>query len=143
MFTLFYPSGFLTIRNPELGDVRRLDTNVSNRATIGGEFKTVDEWPNKQYRAFSIRALTKAQTTAFRTALEDSAGLEVQISDYNDEIWEGYIVSNPNDLVTIRDDCHYDIAFEMMCEYSGLAPALENGDDDPVLNGDEDAVKVI
>jgi len=143
MFTLFYPGGYLTIRNPEYGDIRRLDTNVENRPTVGGEYKTVDDWPDKQFRVFTFRSLRRAQMVTFRSALQAAAGLQVTISDSNDELWDGYIISNPSDIVTIKDDCNYDVDFEMMAIYSGVAQLLLNDVGAQVYNGDEDTVKVI
>lgn len=144
-FTLFYDGGFVGLRSPELGDVRRLNTYVENRETIGGELTSVKDiaWPNKQLRSFVFRALTLTQANAFRDAIVASAGQQISIVDHNDEIWVGVIVSNPNEIITQRDTCSYDISFEMICEFSGYPVILENDDNDTVYNDSEVTVKVI
>jgi len=146
-FTLFYDSGVVFLRSPELGDTHNLDTHVINRETIGGEVKSIKDssWPNKQRRNFSFSNVSESVADDFETALIASAGEAVSIIDHNNEIWSGVIISNPTDIVTQRDtNCGlYELNFEMMCEFGGEPAGLENGDNDPVFNGDEEAIKVI
>jgi len=146
-FTLFYSSGVVFLRSPELGDSHSVNTYVENRETIGGEVKSVKDssWPDKEIRSFSFTNLTKTVTDTLRTALINSAGEEVSIIDHNDKIWTGVIISNPIDIITQRDvNCgSYDVSFEMMCEYNGVPVLLQNNDNNTVYNNDEVAIKVI
>lgn len=146
MFILFYNGGAVALRNPTLGDARRINTYVENRDTIGGELKSVKDssWPNIVYRSFNFTALTLAMINELRTAFENSAGLEVTIIDHNNEIWTGVITSDINEIITVRDNCSYDVSFEFMGSYvepSGVI--LLNDDNNPVYNPDEDLVEVI
>ena len=143
----YYDGGAVVLRNSELGDVRRLETYVENRETIGGELKSVKDsgWPDKQIRAFSVRGLTQTIAGQFRTALIASAGEEVKILEHNSEVWQGVVISNPNDIITQRStSCgFYDVAFEMMCEFIGYAVALYNTDEEIIYNTDEEQVFVV
>lgn len=143
----YYSGGYVVLRNPELGDIRRINTYTENRETIGGELKSVKDsgWPNKQIRSFVIHALSQTVAEQFRDALEASAGLQVKITDHNNEVWQGVIISNPNDIITQRDqNCGvYDVAFEMMCEFLENPEALYNTDEELIYNTDEEQVFVI
>lgn len=146
MFILFYNGGAVALRDPQLGDTRRINTYVENRDTIGGELKSVKDssWPNIIYRAFNFTALTLAMINELRTAFENSAGLEVIIVDHNNEIWTGVITSDINEIITVRDNCSYDVSFEFMGYYVGPSGViLLNDDNNPVYNPDEALVEII
>ena len=143
----YYDGGYVTLRNPELGDIRRINTYAESRETIGGELKSVKDsgWPNKQIRAFVVSSLTQTIAEDFRDALEASAGLQVKITDHNNEVWVGVVISNPNDIITQSDqNCgRFDVAFEMMCEYDGVPTAVLNTDEEQIYNTDEEPINIV
>jgi len=146
-FFLFYDGGTVYLRSPELGDIRRLETYVENRETIGGELKSVKDanWPDKQIRVFTFRGLSASVAADLESAFISSAGTNVTVLDHNNEVWSGVILTNPMDIITQRDNnCgFYDVSFEMMCEYDGTPTAALNTDEEQIYNTDEEPIYII
>jgi len=143
----YYDGGYVALRNPELGDTHSLRTYAVNRETIGGEVKSVKDagWPNKEMRTFSFSNLKKTTKEDFEAILIASAGEQIKITDHNNEVWEGVVISNPMDIITQRDtNCgSYEVSFELMGVNLGAPEGLFNTDEEQIYNTDEEPVYAI
>lgn len=121
MFTLRYPaSGVFTdsveLRNPDNGNIQRILGEGIVRRTRGGDLKTYRDsnWPQSQVNVYNFTTITKTKKDELMTFMETYAGLEIGIIDHNDVSWTGVIISSPNEFVTTKDECSYDVSFEFL-----------------------------
>lgn len=119
MFTLRYPATGSTtesvqLRNPELGDIQRVHGEGIVRRTRGGDLKQYRDsnWPQGQTNVYEFRTLTATKKDELLSFMRDYAGLEIGIEDHHGYSWAGVIVSSPNEIVTTKDNCSYDVGFE-------------------------------
>ena len=114
------PTDTVTLNNPNLGNTIRLNTNSVTRKTLARETRAYKDsgWPNhitQLYNFSSIRNIDSSSTLyTLREFLETTAGLQIKIVDHNGDTWHGYITSPINEIVTIHDDCSFDIGFEFI-----------------------------
>ena len=115
-YPLSAPTLTISIRDPNLGDTERMDSQAVVRQNRGGEPLSVNDsdWPINHIRSFSFSALTRTKRDEFENFLKTTAGLEISILDPNSEVWVGFIVSDINEIITIRDDCSYEASFEFL-----------------------------
>lgn len=115
--TLFHPvvSPTLTvqIRAPEFGDRDRLQHDKINRDTRGGSIKIfADEtWPKLQILEMQFISLKETEAQAVLDFFEDTLGLEVGFTDWENRTWHGVIVSPDRELVRSKRNS-VDISFE-------------------------------
>jgi len=105
------PTVTVSIPDPQLGNVVRVESNAIVRRNRGGEIKSVDNWHDDIIQSFSIATMTRTQRDELENFLEVSAGYEIALS-FNGEVWYGYIISPQSEIITIRDNCSYNVAFE-------------------------------
>ena len=108
----------ITLKDPIFGDSLGIDNNTIVRENRHGEtivFKDGD-WASIQTNHYSIQTLTKTTIDAFKTFLDAVTGLQLKLTDYNDDIWLGYIISSANEIITQKDTCSYDVSFDFMGE---------------------------
>lgn len=120
-FTLKYPptgstTDTVVLRNPEIGDIQRINGEGIVRRTRAGDLKTYrdNNWPQGQVNVYEFTRLTAAQKTALLSFLEDYAGLEIGIEDHHGYNWEGVIISSPNEVIHVRGNCSIDVSFEFL-----------------------------
>jgi len=118
MFQMYVtsPSDGITLPNPEIGDVRRLDTQVVNRETRGGEHKSFKDasWPVKEIHVYEWPILDgdeKDDLEAFFTA---NAGVEIHVIDHNSTEWDGVLLTDVLDIRINKDDCTYATSLEFL-----------------------------
>jgi hypothetical protein len=120
-FTLKYPAtgsiqSSVTLRNPELGDIERVNAEGIVRRTRAGTLLGVrdNDWPQTQTNVYNFSTLKAADKNSLITFLQDYAGLEIGIVDHLNQSWQGIISSAENEIVTVKDDCSYDVSFEFI-----------------------------
>lgn len=120
-FTLKYPAmgsieSSVVLRNPDLGDVERVETEGVVRRSRAGTLLGVrdNDWPQTQTNAYTFRVIKAAEKNAFISFLQDYAGLEIGIVDHLDQEWTGIIATPENEIVTTKDDCSYEFSFEFI-----------------------------
>lgn len=137
------PVGVVALRSPVVGNLKRLDTNAVTRDTVGGETKSVKDasWPNIETRQFEFEHLKQDPSIdGIRTGFAASAGLTTRIVDYKNGVWEGYITSDINEIIALRDECSFGFSFDFMGEYIGQSEGVLNVDEVQVLNDNEDDI---
>ena len=119
--TLVYPSeGSATISatmpNPEYGNIDRTDSNVINRESRHGTMLGYRDptWPTIKTKAYTFKTMTKDEIDDLKAFLNTTAGLRIKLTDHNDEVFTGFIVTNDNEIITAQDNCSYDVSFEFM-----------------------------
>jgi hypothetical protein len=106
----------VVLRNPDLGDVERVETEGVVRRSRAGTLLGVrdNDWPQTQTNAYTFRVIKAAEKNAFISFLQDYAGLEIGIVDHLDQEWTGIIATPENEIVTTKDDCSYEFSFEFI-----------------------------
>lgn len=122
-FTLKYPAvgsttDSVVLRNPEIGDLQRINGEGIVRRTRGGDLKVYrdNNWPQGQVNVYEFTRLTSAQKSSLLSFLEDYAGLEIGIEDHHEQNWTGIIISNPTEIINVRGNCSIDASFEFLGE---------------------------
>lgn len=117
--TLSYPFDTpvytVDLRNPEFGNKQTQDSGSIQRMSRGGEQIAGREstWITLQYLELSFTALTTAQRDDLIELLEASAGDEIKLIDWENRTWKGYIVSEPNEILQMKDDgVNYEVKFK-------------------------------
>ena len=115
---LVSPSDGITLPNPSLGDVRRLETSAINRDTRGGEHRAVHDpdWGTKETHIYEWGLLNGTEKTALETFFEDNAGKQVHIVDHNGDEWDGVFISDTLDFRVTDSTCSFSTSLEFIGE---------------------------
>jgi hypothetical protein len=106
----------ISIRDPELGDSERHDSNAiirENRGLNAITFKDAT-WPINIIKSFTITTMTRLMKDEFVDFVKASAADEIFITDPLGQVWIGIITSPVAEIVTTRDNCSYDANFQLM-----------------------------
>lgn len=111
-------SDTVDLRNPEYGDTEVYDDKVLVRRTRGDEVKTFrsDDWTTDRRFQYTITTITESVKDSFESFIQNHAGERISLTDHDDNQYDGYILNNIFDIITIRDDCSYDISFEFLVD---------------------------
>lgn len=115
--TLFWPTTSptitLQIRAPEFGDRDRLQHDKINRETRGGSLKIFADttWPKLQILEMQFIALKETEAQSLLDFFEDTLGLLVGFTDWENRTWHGVIVSPEREIVRSKRNS-IDVAFE-------------------------------
>jgi len=106
------------LKSPQFGNIDRLDSNALSResrhgAMIGYRDPT---WPAIKTKVYTVTTLTLATIDDLKAFLLATAGLQIKLTDHNDEVFTGYIVTSSNEIITLKDTCSYDVSFEFMVQ---------------------------
>ena len=112
-FPTSIPTTTIGIRDPQLGNVERVDTHAILRRTRSGEPRAVDEWHDDDVQSFSFTTLNRTERDNLEAFLVTSAGDELALS-WDSQVWYGFIISPQSEIITIRDNCSYSAAFEFL-----------------------------
>ena len=106
----------ITLPNPRLGDVRRLDTQVVNHETRGGEHKSFKDadWPVKEIHVYEWTLLTGTERDNLQAFIIANAGSAVHIVDHNADEWDGIILTDVLDIRINKLDCSYSTSLEFL-----------------------------
>lgn len=118
MFQIYLsaPTDGIELPNPDIGDIRRLDTSILNRETRGGEHKSYKDtlWPVKETHVYEWSLLTKDERDDLEAFFTANAGAQVHIVDHNDDEWEGVFLTDTLDIRINRDTCSYATSLEFL-----------------------------
>lgn len=108
----------IDLRNPEFGDVLKMDHNSIVRHTRTGELKYYRDtlWPRVTSLAFTFVDIKEALMQDFRDLMISDAGLQFTISrrEGATTMWtyDGFIITPIFDIIRKRPPCSYDFNFE-------------------------------
>lgn len=117
VLTLTYPAGSptttLVLRNPEFGNVHRLNfMRVQTESRGGTTILFADpNWPKEQTHSVQINALSRDQKDALVSFLAESVGREIGFADNEGRAWTGLIL-NPDCEITHVGRKNYSVSFE-------------------------------
>jgi hypothetical protein len=106
----------ITIPNAQLGNTDSVNPNAivrENRGLAPITFKA-PEWPVNTTKKFSIKTMTRTEHDDILDFLIQTAGLQITLTDHNDAVWTGIVVTQVPEFITIQDGCSYDIEFEFL-----------------------------
>ena len=91
-----------------------MNTHVSIKRNRAGRVRAVKDpaWPNINTFSYQFTAITKSIIDQLKIFLERTAGLEINIVDHKSISRDGYIVTAEPEIIRIRDDCSFDVAFD-------------------------------
>ncbi len=118
MFQMYIsaPTDGIALPDPEIGDIRRIETNVINRDSRGGEHLAFKDatWPNNELFSWSWALLNDTEKSALETFFITNAGLEVTIVDHNDDEWVGVLSTDTLDIRILESGCSYTVALDFI-----------------------------
>jgi hypothetical protein len=106
----------ITIPNAQLGNTDSINPNAiirENRGLAPITFKAT-EWPVNTTKKFAIKTMTRTEHDDLIDFLIQTAGLEITITDHNNAMYLGVVLTQIPELITLKDDCSYDIEFEFL-----------------------------
>lgn len=106
----------MSLPNPITDNITRFTSQGIKRVTPSGNLKTFKDpfWPVIETFVYDIYRLTELMKDDFIQLINAAVGQEITVTDYLGAVRTGYIVTPVNEILTIRDDCWYDIHFEFM-----------------------------
>ncbi|HUU87829.1 MAG TPA: hypothetical protein VMX17_08760, partial [Candidatus Glassbacteria bacterium] len=106
----------LDLPNPRLGDSLKFTNQGIKRVMPSGILKVFKDstWPIVETFTYDLYALTETQRDTFISLINDANGKAITITDHNGTARTGYIVTPTNEILTMSDDCWYDVHFEFM-----------------------------
>jgi hypothetical protein len=116
-FQLVYPAtgdvtDSVTLRAPEFGNKDRLAFNRVNREVRGGAIIVFADpmWPKIQTLVLTFTALRSNECQDLLTFLNDYAGMELGLIDWEKHYWKGVMVSDEVSVIEDSFDC-YTVSF--------------------------------
>lgn len=118
MFQIYLssPSDGITLPNPAIGDVRRLQTDAINRDTRGGEHKSFHDWSTIETHVYEWGLLNEDEKDDLVDFFTDNAGKLVYILDHNGTTWGGVFLTDTLDIRINKDGCSYATSIEFIGE---------------------------
>jgi hypothetical protein len=107
------PSETLTLKNPELNDVDRLDFVRINRKSRGGDLILHREsfWPETEILSYRFSFLAEKKRYEILSFMNSSLGKEIGLLDFEGRQWRGFLMSIQNDIED-SDRGGFDFALE-------------------------------
>lgn len=130
-------SDSVILRSPEWGDNEIYDDKVLVNETRGGTILAYrdSDWSTDTTYQYTFTTLTESTIDSLRTFLINHVGTRITLTDHLGYVRAGYIVTDVFDIVTIRDDCSYDVSFEFLLDetdesnnYNRITEAGDNRD---------------
>ena len=113
------------LRNPEWGDIDRMNLNAISRYNRTGDLiqRKPSEWPTIFSFEFVFTRLTESVKDDFKSLMVANPGQEFNISRVEDgptTMWsyDGYIITPIFDIVVVRETCSYDLSFTFQVKNS-------------------------
>ena len=109
----------VTLRNPEWGNVIRIDNNDIRRTTRNRDFKYFADadWAELviyQYKFSVIQRATIYNGLQLRVALQRCSGAHISWKDHLDVTRTGFLISPINEIIAVRPNCSYDVSLDFM-----------------------------
>lgn len=119
MIELVKGGDIVELRNSQWGDSRSIDLNKIVRHTRSGELRHTHPsgWGTIKVYSYVFTTLKEDIRDSMKTFLSAHAGEEVilrRIETGPITLWtmDGYIITPIIEIITVREPCFYDIAFE-------------------------------
>lgn len=119
-FTLSWPTTSPTetviLRDPQLGNIQRIQGTGLVHRNRNGEVQAAQiATHNVIYsEIFKFTLQSASIVSDLEAFLLTTAGCEIKIIDHNGDEKNGYILNNIREIITLRDDCLYDIQLEFV-----------------------------
>lgn len=135
----------VTLRSPNFGDSRQLDINTYNHRTRGGSllYNKDINWVNIEKFKYQCdvnrNIIGETIIDDLIEFLEATAGLLISLTDHNSVERYGYIITPVIEIITRKDICSYDVAFEFLLDIDNAAyHYLCTEDEEALLTEDEE-----
>lgn len=114
--SLSYSTYTANLRSSDLGDILRFSSQAVTRTLKGGLPKIFKDpsWPVLEIRQYSFSSLTLAQITDFENLYRESIGMVITLIESYGVSITGIIMNPTIEILTIRDNCAYDLEFEFL-----------------------------
>ena len=115
------PTTTVVVRNPNFGDIRRIDNNVVHHESRSGELLSVkdDDWPDEEFNVYQFSLLQEDETIInnLKNFFANFSAQEIGIIDHLGDTWHGYIISPVIDYITEKDNC---LSVNFTVEFMGV-----------------------
>ena len=111
--TLSVEGSSVTLRNPNLGNRDRSGFQRINRETRGGTLIVYSDpvWPKTQTLILEFSGLSETKAQEFLTFIAYSLGQNIELEDWEGNLWGGIIVSPQNPIIR-EGDCNISVSIE-------------------------------
>ncbi len=97
MTTFTYNGNSVSVRNPYFGDAHVLRLNHIIQKTMSGKYRTYKTKIEELFR-LEIGGLSKSEKFQLLFLLTDSKGSVIEYTDYNDDVWNVKLLTDPNTI---------------------------------------------
>lgn len=88
----------ITLPDPVLGDSELTNIRTKVRQAMDGTRYSFIRTPATKTLVFTLINLNKDKVQEFIDFLSSTAGEEIELVDYNNDSWQGYITTDPNEF---------------------------------------------
>lgn len=108
------PTNTLTLDDPDFGESKTLNFTRIDRTTRGGDRKIYADrkWATWQRLSMTVSGLCQIDADDIIDFLNASLGKKVKLTDWEGQVWEGFIDEVGSDIVKERQGWKLDIVFE-------------------------------
>ena len=99
--TLTKGSLTITLRNPDFGNIQKIDVAKINQRTRGGDLIIYRDpiWPITKTISYTFTNLTQKKVDSLLFFIEATVGQNITLTDFEGTIWTGTITTPSNDIV--------------------------------------------
>lgn len=100
MLSLHYLSNAVTLRDPDFGNIDRLEESRINRKTRNGDLEIFRDpnWPTNEIQDYKFSFLSQNQITALLNFFDITLGQTITLIDHENFTWEGIILTPSNEV---------------------------------------------
>jgi hypothetical protein len=104
----------ISLRSPDFGDARILETYADIRRTLSGELKVAAPWTHSRSLQATFKALSAAQKEALKTLLIANQGVEIKWIDPEGTEYIGVISTPVIEFVQEGRGCMWATSFSIL-----------------------------
>lgn len=94
----------IRLRRPDFGDIRRGKQRVTVHRTRGGGRRVFKRTPTYRSLVMRFSGMTRKKLLELENFLDNTAGEDIRLIDYNGHTWKGNILTDPTDLTAEGQD---------------------------------------
>ena len=119
-FTFTKNLDVVEIRNPEFGNIRKIDNNDIKRFTRSGDVKVYASanWAVLRYHTYQWTVIKDVAPDDFinqlKTFFRVHAGEEITITDYLGNSYNGVIFTPVAEIINTRPDCSHGLSIDFL-----------------------------
>jgi hypothetical protein len=94
------PTTTIDLRNPDLGNIEALNVKTQFSQSMNGVLYSTRYTPAGRTLSLTFSSLTRAKMDEFQDFIVAATCQDVRYEDHDGNVWQGQIITNPNESVT-------------------------------------------